>query len=454
MLPSISELLAHPRVREAVGRIHDSTLAQRAASFLEELRANLAQRTEGWDGPSQTHLVERFVRRLFGQTPGAAAVINATGRVLGDPDLVVPLAEPVLHAWLETGTEYAQASEIGAHRQLEIARYCRAEAVAAFASYEGAALALLSAYATSGTALVLGGDHGLAAWPRWATLAARAGVALRAVAPQEAIGASPNPRTPWIVLRRPRAAASCEGPPDGELVWLRDVAQRAAACGALLVDAAPSAGLLDPGQFGWPAVATIPQRLEAGVDLTLTSGDGLLGGPAAGLLAGRLSALTPIGQHPLTAALAASPGVWAALGAATALAARPEQAVHQSPVWQLLAAPEANLRFRSERLAAVLGASAEASRATAVPLESVVLEDVDGPLRGPSWGVALDPARRSAADLAVWLAGRTPAIKARTAGNQLVLDLRSVFARWDHQLPALFGEASGVQESTASAAEA
>ena len=40
-LPSLGELLKHPTVQRVVERVNQTTVAQRSAGFLEELRSNL-----------------------------------------------------------------------------------------------------------------------------------------------------------------------------------------------------------------------------------------------------------------------------------------------------------------------------------------------------------------------------------------------------------------------------
>ncbi len=104
-LPSIGELLDHPRVKGVVERINRSTLAQRAAGFLDELRGSLAAKAGG-EPPSLAHLAERLARRLLGEPVVSGAVVNATGLVLGDPALAPPLAERSLHAIFQLAAEY------------------------------------------------------------------------------------------------------------------------------------------------------------------------------------------------------------------------------------------------------------------------------------------------------------------------------------------------------------
>ena len=80
-LPSIGELLKHPRLQGVVDRINQTTLANRASRFLEETQSFLRRRAE--QVPSIHELAERFARHLLGEQRTGSAVINATGVVLG-----------------------------------------------------------------------------------------------------------------------------------------------------------------------------------------------------------------------------------------------------------------------------------------------------------------------------------------------------------------------------------
>src|SRR5688572_6326640 len=92
-LPSLGELLEHPRVKGVVARINRSTLAHRATGFLEELRHSLADRAGRIEAPSVSQIAERLARRLLGEPPAGGPIINATGVVVGDPEFTPPLAD-------------------------------------------------------------------------------------------------------------------------------------------------------------------------------------------------------------------------------------------------------------------------------------------------------------------------------------------------------------------------
>lgn len=105
-LPSLGELLDHPRVKAVVGRINRSTIAQRASGFLEELRDSLVERAGRIEVPSVGQLAERLARRLIGPPPATGPAVNATGVVVGHPRWQPPMAERAIHAFVHTAGEY------------------------------------------------------------------------------------------------------------------------------------------------------------------------------------------------------------------------------------------------------------------------------------------------------------------------------------------------------------
>ncbi len=115
-----------------------------------------------------------------------------------------------------------------------------------------------------------------------------------------------------------------------------------------------SGTLIDTTSFGLRHEPTVQEVLRAGVDLVTFSGDKLLGGPQAGILAGKSEVIKKLKQHPLARALRTDKMTLAALSA-TLLHYLKNEALTKVPVWQMIAASEEMLRARVKNWIAVLG---------------------------------------------------------------------------------------------------
>jgi L-seryl-tRNA(Ser) seleniumtransferase len=149
------------------------------------------------------------------------------------------------------------------------------------------------------------------------------------------------------------------------------------------------------------------------------SGDKLLGGPQAGVLAGRADAVARASAHPLARALRLDKLGLAALEATLALHRDPDRAAREVPVLAMLTVPDAELAERAARLAAAIGAAAEVVEATArVGGGALPLLELHGP------AVALPG--RSPDALAAALRRAEPPVIGRIEGGRLLLDPRTL----------------------------
>lgn len=427
-LPSINELLEHPRVKGVVDRINRSTVAQRAGSFLEELRTTVVERAGKFEVPPMGHLADRLVRRLLGEPTCGGPAINATGVVVGQRDLAPPLADVAVHAMMQQAGEYhARGARLRNAAEHDLAQLTGAEAVLAVSSFDAALATALATTTANREALLAGGIEATATGIDWRSLAARSGVALRNGLDHAAVANHLNSAAQLAALLRA---------PDAE-PWLpiAEAASEAKAAGAQLIDVAPLAGLVNPQSHGLAAVDTIRDRLAAGADLVLVDGAGLVGGPSCGLLFGRRSLVDAAGSHPL-ARLAAIDSIHAAALQATVQLYRDDEqgVIFTIPVWQLLSAPTANLQQRAERLASLIAAAPGVASAVPLACEAPWLSLGQIAASGPDWAIVVKPNDGNAAELATALATTPRPIVAPEHDGTVMIHLRSVFPRWDQQL--------------------
>src|SRR5207247_652583 len=112
-----------------------------------------------------------------------------------------------------------------------------------------------------------------------------------------------------------------------------------------------SGALIDFADLGFTGEPVVPASIAAGVDLVLFSGDKLLGGPQAGLIAGRAEWIQKIEKDPLMRAFRLDKMTLAALEATLRLYLNEEQALRAVPALRMLSTTAQQLRPRAEALA-------------------------------------------------------------------------------------------------------
>jgi L-seryl-tRNA(Ser) seleniumtransferase len=138
---------------------------------------------------------------------------------------------------------------------------------------------------------------------------------------------------------------------------LADLARVAHSCDLPLVDDLGSGALVAFGDE-----PTAAASFAAGADLVCFSGDKLLGGPQAGIIAGRADLVERLRRHPLQRALRADKLTLAALEGTLLLAL---DAPEEIPALRMLREPTVEVRARAQRLAAATGGEVEETVARA-----------------------------------------------------------------------------------------
>jgi L-seryl-tRNA(Ser) seleniumtransferase len=164
------------------------------------------------------------------------------------------------------------------------------------------------------------------------------------------------------------------------------------------------------------------------VDLVVTPGDGLIGGPASGILAGRRDVLKRISESTVWPAVQANAATMAMMTVAMEIAASSDR----SPATLLIETSEENLKSRADRLATRLRGHDQIAHC------QVTADDARltgrGRWRLPSRQVCLKHASKSAKAWAEDLIESLPAVQVHADEDCVKLDLRWIAAADDGKL--------------------
>ena len=431
-LPSVDHLLADERLRP-LGAGERPVVTEIVRQALETARAAVA---EGRPPPSEDQLVESVLglaEALF--RPSLRPVINATGVIIHTNLGRAPLSEDAIAAMAAVSRGYSnlefdlEAGERGSrfvHLEGVLKQLTGAEAAIAVNNNASALLLTLSALArdrevivSRGQAVEIGGGF------RIPEVMRQSGARLVEVGTtnrtylrdyEEAI----SPET--VAIMRVHAS-NFRIVGFTETPGIREVGRLAHEHGLLLLDDLGSGCLIDTAQFGLAPEPMVQDSIAAGADLTMFSGDKLLGGPQAGIIVGRSDLVETLRRHPLARAVRMDKGSVAAL-TATLLHYLRGEALEKLPVWRMIAEPLAAVRRRARRWARAIGPTANVVDGRSMigggslPEESL-----------PTALVAVPGDGAYVSDLARRLRLGEPPVVARIDSDALLLDPRTVLPR-------------------------
>lgn len=131
---------------------------------------------------------------------------------------------------------------------------------------------------------------------------------------------------------------------------IADLATLSSETGVPVMLDAGSGCLIDLSPYGISGEPTIREYLDNGADVVTFSGDKLLGGPQAGIIAGRRNLLEPMKRHPLLRAVRIDKLTLAALEATLRLYRDDRRALAAIPTLRMLTASAEELAKRSDQI--------------------------------------------------------------------------------------------------------
>jgi L-seryl-tRNA(Ser) seleniumtransferase len=431
-VPAVHRLMAAPALAGFCGLLGAGTVKTAIADVLREARSR--SNTGGALPPFEVLVAEICARLSSVESSGLVEVLNGTGILLHTNLGRAPLARAALDAIgriaggysnleydLETGTRGSRYERVGAL----LREVSGAEDGLVVNNCAAAVLLVLDTFARGREVVVarnqlieIGGGF------RLPEVLSRSGARLVEVGTtnkvylrdfERALG----PETALVLRTHPSNYTIRGFTADVEP---RDLAAFTRRTGVPLLEDLGSGALVDLESFGLPHERTVREAVGDGIDLVAFSGDKLLGGPQAGIIAGRAASIARLRANPLLRALRVDKATLAALAATLQLYLEPGS-LGEIPFYAMLGVSLDALRARAERLRGELevrgvGARVVETQAFAgggsLPLAALASIG----LRLESAG---DPEQRSSE-----LRARRPALAGRIEDGALLFDLRTL----------------------------
>jgi L-seryl-tRNA(Ser) seleniumtransferase len=430
-LPSVEKVLQRAEIQQATQETGRTAVVESVRQAIDEARQEIAN---GQPCPSLSTLVERALLYLQGRNkPSLRKVVNATGVVIHTNLGRAPLSADARAAVDLVAEGYSNLEyDLGAgargsrylHAEQLLTQLTGAGAAMLVNNNAGALLLVFTALAQAkeviisrGQLIEIGGGF------RIPEVLAQSGAQLVEVGTTNRThpGDYEQAIDEDTVLLMHVHHSNFRVLGFTEETALSELVDLAGQHSLLVVEDLGSGCLLDTSPFGLAHEPTVQEAILQGADLVCFSGDKLLGGPQAGIIAGRADLIASLKRHPLARALRVDKTTIAGIQATLLHYAR-DEATEKIPVWQMISLGADEIDERANVWCEKLKRAAV--DAEVIPGLSTV---GGGSLPGETLPTSLVALRLTSPDnVAALLREGEPAVVARIEAGQLILDPRTV----------------------------
>lgn len=211
-----------------------------------------------------------------------------------------------------------------------------------------------------------------------------------------------------------------------ESVSIEELAEIKKSKDIVLVEDLGSGTLVDFKSFGIPYEPTVKESVEKGIDIVTFSGDKLLGGPQAGLIAGRKELIDRMKKNQLARALRVDKFTLAVLESVLKIYLKEESVFEKIPTLNMITQKKERVRDRAESLKEMLDANKLQSRIRIIETESMIGGGSLPIALIPSYAVEIKPLNCKISTFEKELRHAPVPIISRIEDDKLILDMRTV----------------------------
>lgn len=446
-IPSVDRVLQSQLLRDAVSAHGRVLVTQAVREALEDVRKHLLETADpSPDFLREDRLAQRVLRFLEAKTaPSLRPVFNLSGTVLHTnlgraslPSEAVQAIEAIASqpCTLEFDSQFGGRGHRDVHLERWLTDLTGAEAATVVNNNAAAVLLVLNTLAlgrevpvSRGELVEIGGSF------RMPDIMARAGCRLVEVGTtnrtylrdfSNVVG-----RRTGLLMKVHTSNYEVEG--FVHSVPESDLAELAARNGVPFVVDLGSGALVDLRSYGLPSEPTPAALIASGADLVTFSCDKLLGGPQAGVIAGRGDLVRRIRENPVARALRVDKLTIAALNAVLRLYLDPDRLAERLPTLKTLTRELGEIRALAERVLPFVTEMLPLPLAASVITCSSQIGSGSLPTKLiPSVGIAVEPPRgRASGGLVKRVAATFRALPSpvigRVVDGRFLLDLRTLY---------------------------